>query len=192
MGDYLDQADFAGRIGKIAKIYQKDAETSNEEIYEATLHICLLHTLLTSCDEVLDRRETQKPPEVTASLPQQDTHWGLNTSMVETKFEGEPLHITSVVKHMRNAVSHPCPWKVLSQDWNTNTPSTGFYCSKTKDRQIAAFVFIDSRDVDSRGIKEYEDEREAKYVLGERIDTRTGRQYRRRFGFPRQTTSSRN
>lgn len=191
MGDYKNQADFAGRIGKIAKTYQRAAQISREqnpqeELYEATLHICLLHTLLTSCHEVIRMMKRDTLCHLSNPLSESGI-WGLHPSRVQTMtFVNECISLESIIEHMRHAVSHPASWKVFLAGRCSHHQPTGFYRSHSDENgQVAAFTFIDSPDVYHGAPKSYENENSAKHALGKRRIRKTDEFEYIDVGFPK-------
>lgn len=140
------RADFALRIGKLYREYERRLPSipANER-YEATLNLTLLHSLLTTCTELLkhmpERRKFDKPFGDVPAL------WGLRSDMViRNTFPGKPSHF-DVLERIRNALSHP-----THGDVNVQYPTSGYRnINDLCGNQISAFSFVNSPDVAREG-----------------------------------------
>lgn len=160
MGDYKKQADLACRISKIASAYDSLAQNSDSDVYEATLHLCLLQNLLTSCyqmwnDGYRDQGLLREEIRVTASS------WGLTKVMIESRF-GKPLTHGFVLEQMRHAVSHPCLWTQQTAD----RPRSGYRSINPVLGKITKYQFINSPDVDEKGAVKVYNKTDAEKIKG--------------------------
>lgn len=161
------QADFAHRIGKIATVYGESTKTyPSDQIYEATLHICLLQNLLTSCSELIRSmsRQERSSSFFTAKFTDIPSLWGLRSSMIEVDtFHRAKTTYEDVISHLRNALSHP-----TSLDLSSEFPSTGFDSIQPKSGLISTVTFVDSPDVRNNRPKVYEQKTEAERASRQR------------------------
>lgn len=158
------QADFAHRVGRIATVYEKSTKAyPPDQVYEATLHICLLQNLLTSCSELIktmSRRE-RTSSFFTARFVDIPSLWGLRSSMVEINtFHRAETTYEDVIGHLRNALSHPTALNLSAE-----FPSTGFDSIQPKDGLISTVTFVNSPDVKENRPKMFQQRNEAERVM---------------------------
>lgn len=153
-------ADFAYRIGKIALQYS-DLELSPEDKYSDTLHLCLLQSLLTNCKELEQAMLHENGDGLGLYVPlAEKPEWGLDSlEIIQNSFEGN-VTISSLIYHLRNAMSHP-----TGTDLESNFPSTGYNSIKGPNRQIAAIGFCDSPDVKNNRWRTWRNHKAAMYHL---------------------------
>lgn len=137
-------AGFALNSGKLLGQYLERAQQlSPNERYDATITICVLQALLTSCAELLQSlTRIRKGPwsEPLLDIPHQ---WGLDRRfVVKNTFPGL-LTYERFVEHLRNALCHP-----TSPDKSPGLPSTGYSTIPQSSGMVGAFRFIDSPWID--------------------------------------------
>ena len=145
MGEYFRepgnriQAGFALHAGRLLAQYcSLTATLRSQEKYDATLAVCVLQSLLTSCTELLSAmRASQKPffSEVITDVPHR---WGLTRSFITQDTFPTDVTLERVLEHMRNALSHP------TSSESTQHVSTGFTTSNDASGLVSAFRFTDS------------------------------------------------
>ena len=136
------QAGFALHAGKLLMQYQ-GLPRQNHENYEATLLICVLHSLLSSCAELVAATRMHHRTLLAAPVYDIPRLWGISRQFVtKYTFPGE-LSYERFIGHMRNAVSHP-----TSADKEPFHPSTGYTTIPNGSGIISSFLFIDSPWVD--------------------------------------------
>lgn len=149
------RADFALRVGKLYREYEGRLPLiPPDERYEATLNLALLHSLLTTCMELLkhmpQKREFEKPFADVPAL------WGLRSDMViRDNFPGKPSQF-EVLERIRNALSHP-----THGDINVPYPTSGYRnINDVGGNQISAFSFVNSPNVVREGVPPTYDQRD--------------------------------
>ncbi len=137
------QADMACRLGIIAKQYS-GLSLPEDENFSSTLDICILQNLLTNCVTLLDAMSKHERREcyLTADLTTMKL-WGLNPGMIQVDTFRTPRLTTAVVlRHIRNALSHPTPL-----DLKETFPSTGYTTIPDGSGRIHQYFFVSSPDV---------------------------------------------
>lgn len=148
------QADFALRVGRIAKQYEHNVVLlDHEEKYEATLTICLLQSLLTICQELIRAMNNHEREKCffSATFDESAYLWGLNRSMVVIdEFREKRLTYESIINHIRNALSHPTQLNIDSE-----YASTGFTTLGKQPERISTYAFVSSPDTKNNRPKKY-------------------------------------
>jgi hypothetical protein len=163
----LIQADFAYRVGKIARQYKECTQGLDpKQIYENTLDICLLQNLLTSCSELIRAmsEDWRTKRYFGTTFDDDSCFWGLRHSMVQKDtFIRDIVTYKDVIEHLRNALSHPNPSDPNADEY----PSTGFTTPGPTGRAIKSFIFIDSKQVRNKQPypTNYNSEVKAKQIL---------------------------
>jgi hypothetical protein len=104
------QAGHAGNAAKLLQQYLRFAASQPEtERYDATLTICVLHSLLTQCAELLKYTQLASLPDLQEPLTELPNSVGLTTSLVVEDTFPEPLTGVGFLVHLRDALSHPAP-----------------------------------------------------------------------------------
>jgi hypothetical protein len=111
----------------------------NDQNYEATLLICVLHSLLTICSELV--KATRKHHKKLLSAPVYDVPQLFGVSLRFVRKYTFPCELTyeRFIDHMRNAVSHPS-----FSDKEPFYPSTGYTTIPDGSGIISRFLFVDS------------------------------------------------
>jgi hypothetical protein len=140
------QADLARRLGIILKQYYDIV--SNGEKYEVTLSLSILQTLLTNCIELmnsLNKRDKKDNPLFKSPI---DTElWGISeNNIVVNTFLTNQLTVDFVIRHIRNALSHPT--KINSE---IQIQTTGYSTMQTGSNIIENIYFVSSPDLNGRG-----------------------------------------
>jgi hypothetical protein len=140
------QADMARRLGIILKQYYN--LVSNGEKYEVTLSLSILQTLLTNCIELmnsLDKRDKKDNPLF--KTPIDSEIWGiLESNILVNSFLTNQINVDFVIRHIRNALSHPT--KVNSE---IQLQTTGYSTIQTGSNIIENIYFVSSPDLNGRG-----------------------------------------
>ncbi len=141
------QADLARRLKIVLKQYYWLVPP--EDRYEVSLSLSILQTLLTRCVELLKAMDdSQKKTDPLRSTQMDKTLWGFNESnIVVNTFYSKNLRIGTIIKHVRNAMSHPTNI-FLDEDIRT-TGYTSVHRFGAKD--IEKIRFIDSPDMIGKG-----------------------------------------
>jgi len=145
------QADFALRIGRIAKQYERLCSAIPlEERYDATLLLSLLQALLTNCAELLKQKPERKNPALkqltSRNLGQDPTLLGFQrNSVVEQWPSSRALTYRELLECMRNAMSHPCA------QTPEGLPQTGYTSWQSDSGVIEGFTFTQAPWVNSSG-----------------------------------------
>ncbi len=104
------QAGHAGNAAELLQQYLRFAASQPDTSrYEATLTICVLHSLLTQCAELLKYTQLTALPDLEEPLTEVPNSLGLTTSLVVEDTFPEPLTGAGLLVHMRDALSHPAP-----------------------------------------------------------------------------------
>jgi len=135
------QADIALRIGKIALQYDVMPRPPQED-FSVTLHLCILQNLLTNCVELFDAMSRPAQRELgLCALHEKDAPWGLaEIKIVRNTFE-EKLTAAQILRHIRNAMSHP-----TGTDLTSPFSSTGYNSIPDGSGSISSIVFSSSPD----------------------------------------------
>lgn len=150
------QANLAGRINEIARQYAT-LDLKEQERFDATLHICLLQTLLTSCNELM-KFKIPKAFEKEYSI---SPIWKVQLDILENTFySSKTIKNKDILTHIRDALSHP----VVAE---YSELLTGYTTEKDESSgQIVAFVFTSSPDKkNDTSIKTYLSEQIANEAL---------------------------
>ncbi len=139
--DFQIYAGLAARIGVLAKQYEELTKGKPEnEIYDATLSICLLQSLLTNVWEEADKRGFNKwnggflDKEFSEDNP---SFWGLEFKNIKRNSYGSMRKFT-VLKQLRHAMSHPC----ATNPHNALYPSTGYWIPDKNSHLINSVIFV--------------------------------------------------
>jgi len=155
------QADFAFRLGIIARPYSGLSLPENEN-FSSTLDVCILQNLLTNCVTLLDAmsKNERKGCYLTADIASTEL-WGLNPEMVQfNTFRARPLTAAVVLRHIRNALSHP-----TSLDPEETFPSAGYTTIPDRSGRIQQYCFVSSPDVKENRPKTFPTEEKARAYL---------------------------
>jgi hypothetical protein len=139
------QADYARRLGIILKQYHEQIIAT--EKYEVSLSLSILQSLLTHCIELLNNlKSSDKKKNPFYDPPIDSAVWGFdNNSIKHNTFFQPELTAEKIVRHIRNALSHPT--KI-----NINLPhKTTGYITKGDTTLIETIIFVSSPDLNSRG-----------------------------------------
>lgn len=157
------QADLALRSGKI--LYQYSNLLTSHEKYEVSLSLIILQNLLTNCVELFNSmtRTEKKSNPLHKRLSDEDPY-SLSSCVVKNTFRESDISMVTVLRHMRNALSHPTKIKL-----NDGLVSTG-YTTEGKTSSIEKVIFVTSPDVkfsksDFSVFKEYPDIDSAEKIL---------------------------
>jgi hypothetical protein len=136
------QADFARRLGIILKQYK--SLSSDSEKYEVTLTLTVLQSLLTNCVELLNKLDKkQKTDNPFYETPINEERWGIYIgNVLLNTYNTQQLNVNQVVRHVRNALSHPT--KIMPFE---KIQSTGYYTIQTESNIIEKICFVDSPDM---------------------------------------------
>lgn len=139
------QADLARRLGIMLKQYHSQIISS--EKYEVSLSLSILQTLLTNCVELLNNLQTRdKQNNPFYNHPIDPTLWGFDESNIIVNTFNEPqLTAEKIIRHIRNALSHPMKIQL------TSTIKTTGYITKGDTSSIEKILFISSPDLNGRG-----------------------------------------
>ncbi len=149
MGEYFRelnnriQAGFALNTGKL--LFQYRSLTANlppTQKYEATLTICALQALLTTCTELMRAMKRNQPGFWTDPITDIPGHWGIRRSFIVSNNFPAELTYGGFITHLRNALSHPA-----SPDMAPH-PTTGYTTCLDGSNIIARFCFTNSPWVD--------------------------------------------
>ena len=147
------QAEFAYRLGMIAKQY-RNSRPPAEEDFSVTLDVCILQNLLTTCTELLKamarhERKAYLTADIDTGLP-----WGLRREMIKfNTFDGK-LTGEVVLKRLRNALSHP-----TALNLDDHFPSSGYTTIPDGSGTIRRYCFVNSPDTKNNSPKSF-DQRE--------------------------------
>jgi hypothetical protein len=150
------QADFARRLGIILKQYH---ESNLEEKYEVSLSLSILQSLLTNCVELLKQlKDREKRTNPIYSSPIDRIVWGFSEESIKYNSFNQPnINVEKVIRHIRNALSHPTKVDLLS-----SSKTTG-YTTNNNSPSIENIIFISSPDLNHHGrCKEYQSEESAR------------------------------
>lgn len=133
------QAGHAGNAARLLQQYLRFAASQpHTSRYEATLTICVLHSLLTQCAELLKYTQLTSLPDLQEPLTDLPNSLGLTASLVIEDTFPEPLTGASFLVHMRDALSHPAP------DEEFRFRPTGFTSTGDPSGIIHGYVFTSS------------------------------------------------
>jgi hypothetical protein len=140
--------DLANRLGRVAAQYQELKKILNDqENYDATLTISLLHPLLAIYTEMRKRHSRISFTEFDRPLCDIPDSYGIRLSMVKTFTcydecaRKEDVTFDFVLESIRHALSHPCP--ILDEQHQR----TGYETVVGQRGFIEKFRFIQSSDV---------------------------------------------
>lgn len=145
------QADFARRIGQVLLHYEAAIQRARpDDSYEATLTICLLQALLTSCVELIKGKNKSDRTGLTAisgkSIADDPALLGLNPTCITQQWPSDRnLTYREILQCLRNALSHPLPQQ------NGIYKTTGYTTWKSSSGEIEGFTFVQSPWVNSKG-----------------------------------------
>lgn len=156
MGDYTRDeregqiySDLAYRIGVLSRQYSKLLPSlQEEERYEATLALCLLHPLLVNYEESSKRFPKEIFEDFKMPLVHIPDIYGINRNMIKEftffdKFSGiDDVTFNFTLEMIRDALSHPCP---VSKEEHLRT---GYETIVGENRKIEKFRFSNSPDVE--------------------------------------------
>lgn len=140
------QADIARRLGIVLKQYYNLVNI--EDRYEVTLSLSILQTLLTNCIELmnsLDKRDKKDNPLF--KTPIDSKLWGiLEGNILVNTFHTNQINVDFVIRHIRNALSHPTKINLEIQ-----LQTTGYSTMQTGSNIIENIYFVSSPDLNGRG-----------------------------------------
>jgi len=130
------QADFALRAGRLLSQYATlSASLQESERYEATLMVCILHSILTNCLELIGELKKHHWDSPIKDVP---GLFGICRSfVVRNAFPGEVTY-AKFIEHIRNALCHP-----TIAEKKPKLPSTG-YTTIPGSGLISKFSFVHS------------------------------------------------
>lgn len=139
------QADLARRLGIILRQYHEKINVL--EKYEVSLSFSILQTLLTNCVELLNKLpKKEKGNNPIYHSPISSEIWGFDEkNIISSTFKQPNLNADIVIRHIRNALSHP-----TSLDLNSNLKTTG-YTTRVVSSTIESIVFVSSPDLNNKG-----------------------------------------
>lgn len=110
------QADLARRLGIVLKQYHLQIISS--EKYEVSLSLSILQTLLTNCVELLNNLKTRdEQSNPLYQYPIDPIKWGFNeNNIIVNTFNQMQLTAEKVIRHIRNALSHPTKIQLTSKE----------------------------------------------------------------------------
>lgn len=151
------QADLAYRLGCVSLQYSQ-LPLPPDQNFAVSLDLCILQNLLTNCIELInamtkhERRVSFFRCAISESSP-----WGLSPSMVKSNsFRNASLGVDDVLRHTRNALSHPTS-VVADADY----PSTGYTTCPGRSNNIERFRFISSPDTKNNQLRTFPDRQTA-------------------------------
>ena len=140
-------ADLALRIGRIAHQYESFG-LSEKESYDVTLNLCLLHTLLTQCYELMEEMNRSGRSDLGLYSPIDQVMWGLQDVVPDVDDYAGALTIAKLVKNLRHAMCHPTDFDPVA-----GTPSTGYTTQPDESGILKKVTFCNSINV-TRSSKE--------------------------------------
>lgn len=159
------QAELARRLGIVLTQYHEKIDSL--EKYEVSLSLSILQTLLTNCVELLNKlSEGQRRNNPISESPILSEIWGFDEkNIITSTFKQPNLNAAMVIRHIRNALSHP-----TSLDLNSNFKTTG-YTTRNNSSTIKSIVFISSPDLNNKRnpktYKNFKDAERFKKVMGD-------------------------
>jgi len=140
------QADLARRLGIVLEQYHH--QIKSEEKYEVSLCLSILQTLLTNCIELLNKlKKIDKKGNPFYQFPIDKITWGFEKDAItHTSFYQPDLDAAEVIRHIRNALSHPTKIEL-----NSKKSKTTGYISKGGSTNIESVIFISSPDLNASG-----------------------------------------
>lgn len=133
-------AEFARRIGEIVRQYKK-VKIPEEEIYEVTLNLIALQSLLAQCKESHDalKPEDRKSSILAKPVANSPGLWGIHKELVKENTFEEPFTYFELFFHIRHALSHPTD---QLKPHSTGYTTTG----NNPSRRVEAIRFIRAPD----------------------------------------------
>ncbi len=156
------QADFARRLGIILNQYRK--QVISTEKYEVSLTLSILQSLLTNCVELLNQlKNSDKVKNPFYQYPIDSNVWGFdNKSIKYNSFFQSQLTVEKILRHIRNALSHP-----TKIDINSLHKTTG-YITKGESKLVETILLVCSPDINGKGTpKTYKTQQKAASVIRE-------------------------
>jgi len=157
------QASLALRLGKI--LYQYRHLLTTHEKYEVSLSIIILQNILTNCVELFNSMTSNEKKSNPLHKPlSEEDPWKLSPCIKENSFGGKTVSSETVLRHLRNSLSHPT--RIIM---NASLVSTG-YTTDDKSKSIERVIFVTSPDVKITKsghtvLKDYPDIDAAKKIL---------------------------
>ena len=145
------QADIAYRLGRIILQYESFSIPS-EQKFESTLYLSVLQNILTNCIELLNSlsdREKKSNQIVNSSIESENI-FGFKSSQIRGNTFFETLTCDKIIRHIRNALSHPTKINIESEFC-----STGYSTLKNQTNTISEYCFISSPDTKYNRLKNY-------------------------------------
>ena len=139
------QVDYARRPGIILKQYHEQIIAT--EKYEVSLSLSIPQSLLTNCTELLNNlKSIDKKKNPFYEYPIDSAVWGFDDNSIKhnTFFQPE-LTAEKIVRHIRNALSHPTKIDIKSPHKTTG------YITKGDAALIETIVFVSSPDLNGKG-----------------------------------------
>lgn len=133
--------EFARRIGKIVRQYEK-LELPEDEIFEITLNLIALQSLLAQCKELYDSNKLEHKEKSILDKPVNSSSGigGIHEKLIkENTFAEEPFTYFKLLVHIRHALSHPTD---QLESYSTGYTTTGNDPSK----KIEAFRLVHAPD----------------------------------------------
>ncbi len=119
-----------------------------DEKYEASLALAVLQMLLTNMVDLHERVSEAQAELVSTPLEGLPHEWHLDPTFVRSTFPG-PDSLRTVVKHLRDAVSHPTPPK------KRGALGTGYTSLDDIVGLVRSFRFVHSPWVEGKAVRRY-------------------------------------
>lgn len=154
------QADLAKRLGIILEQYYK--LSTDESKYEVTLTLAILQSLLTNCVELMNGLSRyNKKENPLYKTPIDGRLWGVTEMNIKINtFSSDQLSIGNVIRHMRNAFSHP-----TKTSFDQLNYTTGYTTIPSSSLAIEEVVITDSPDIDEHNQRRGHTYLKAKKIL---------------------------
>lgn len=140
------QAGFALRAGKLLAQYRsRQGELQPEERYDATLTVCVLQALLSTCSELRKTMDKARKKDFRTVLGSAPDQWGLRREYVreDTFPKADNPKAGRVLDHLRNALSHP------TRAGAQGLQATGYTTVPDGTGAVSMYRFADSPWVDN-------------------------------------------
>jgi len=140
------QADLARRLGIVLEQYHR--EIRSHEKYELSLCLSILQMLSTNTMELLKKlKGSEKKLNPFYNTPIDRAIWGFDENSIKfTSFYEPNLNAEKVLRHIRNALSHP-----TKIDLSSSNKTTGYTTRGNTNNNIESVLFISSPDLNARG-----------------------------------------
>ncbi len=145
------QADIAYRLGRIILQYESLNIKATDK-FESTLYLAVLQNILTNCIELLNAlsRRERKANLVVKSAVSEMNIFNLSLNQVKYNSFNETLTCEKIIRHIRNAMSHPTKISIDSEFC-----STGYTTIVSEKNIISEYCFVSSPDTRANRPKLY-------------------------------------